>query len=134
VLLHARIDGRVRAHRAADAADARILGGRLQARDRAIQLRDPACDLETERDRFGDDAVRAAGHQRPAVLDGQVGRGLADGGEIVHDLPRRFHHLHRHGGVIQVLARHPEVDVPRLGLSDGLVEDGQKCDDVVADS
>src|SRR5207249_8019825 len=78
VLLDAWVDGRVRADRTADATDASVLGGGLEAGDGPIELSHPARDLEAEGDGLGDDAVRASRHQRPPVLDRQLGGGLPD--------------------------------------------------------
>src|SRR5436853_349792 len=83
-----------------------------------VELRHPTRDLEPKSDRLGDDAVCPAGHQRPAVADRQVGRGLAQLRELVADELSRLDHLDGHRGVVQVLARHAEVDVTRLGLAD----------------
>ena len=72
VLLDSWIDRRVRAHRAADPTDPGLFRRVLQTSERAIQLRDPACNFETKCDRLGDDAMGSAGHQSSAMPDGQL--------------------------------------------------------------
>ena len=106
----------------------------LQTSERAIQLRDPACNFETKCDWLGDDAMGSAGHQSSAMPDGQLRRGFADGGEVVADETRRLHHLDSHGRVVEVLAGHAKVHVPRFRLPDRFVEHRQEGDHVMADT
>ena len=134
VLLHLRVDGGVGSDRAADASDRGVVGRVPQPVHRAVELRHPTGDLEAERDRFRDDAVGPAGHQRAAVTDRKVGRGLAQFRKLVTDELRRLDHLDGHRRVIEVLAGHAEVHVARFGLPDRLVENGEERDHVVADA
>src|SRR5450756_2339773 len=107
MLLHLRIDGGVRADSAAHPPDRHLVRGARQPLLRTVQLRHPTRDLETERDGLGHHAVSASGHERAAMADRQVGRGLAHGREIVRDDARRLDQLHRSRRVVQVLARPP---------------------------
>ena len=132
MLLDARIDGCVCADGPADPAHPCFFGCALQASDRAVELGHPARDLEPKRDRLGDDAVGAASHQGAAVADRDLGRRLTHGAEVADDEPRGLHHLHRHRGVVQVLARHSQVHVAGLGLANGFVEHREEGDHVVA--
>jgi hypothetical protein len=134
VLLHLRIDCRMRADGAAHASHGDLAGSPHQTLLRTVELRHPARDLETKGDRLGHDAVSAPGHQRAAVADRQVGRGVAYRREVVSDEARRLDQLHRRGGVVQVLARHPQVHVAGLRLADRFVQDREECDHVVADA
>ena len=68
------------------------------------------------------------------MADGEVGGGLAELRELVSDELRRLDDLDRHRRVVEVLARHSQVDIARLGLTDRFVEDGEKRDHVVADA
>ena len=134
VLLDLRVYRGVRAHRAAHAADRDIIGRPLETRPRSIELRHPSGHFEAERDGLCDDAVRTACHQRAAVTHGKLCCGIPDGGEVSVDDPRRLTQLHRHGGVVEVLAGHAEMHVARLRLADGIVDDRQERDHVVADA
>ena len=68
------------------------------------------------------DAVRAARHQRAAVARSPArpaaSRTAARSPAMIRG---RLDELHRHGGVVEVLAGHPQVHVPRLGLADRFV-------------
>jgi hypothetical protein len=66
--------------------------------------------------------------------DRQLGRGFSDGAEVGGDDPGRLRELDCHRSVVQVLACHPKVDVSRLRLTDGFVDDGQKSNHVMSDS
>ena len=118
VLLYLWIDGGVGADSAAHPPDRNFLCLMRQPFLRTVQLRDPAHHLEAERDRLGHHAMRAAGHEGAAVADRELGRCLAHRSEIAGDDARRFDQLHRRRRVVQVLARHPHVDVAGLRLAD----------------
>jgi hypothetical protein len=85
LLLDTGIERRVGADDATQLPGRDLGAGGPEAVQRAVQLGDPAGDLEAERDRLRVDAMRAAGHQGPAVLDGEDGGGGPDGGEILED-------------------------------------------------
>ena len=77
MLLDPRVDGGVRSHRTAHAADGGFVGRAPEATDRAIELRHPTRDLEAERGGLGDDTVGATRHQSLAMPDRQLRRRFA---------------------------------------------------------
>ena len=109
-LLHARVDGRVRADDAADRPDAHRLPGAPQTFAVAIQLERHDRELVPEAGRLGVDAVRPPDHHGVAVPQR----------EAFHDAEQRLQpleqqvggraQLQRQPGVQHVGRRHPEVD------------------------
>ena len=69
VLLHERIDARVRAHGTADGARGGNFARLLDARLSALEGPSPAAELHAERHRLGVDAVRAAHAKRVFELE-----------------------------------------------------------------
>ena len=90
----------------------------------------PQRQLEAERHRLGVDAVGAADHRRPAMLE----RALADGDgqrvQIGEDDVAGLAHLQRLRGVDDVRRGHPEVQ-PARRRPDLLGDRGGEGDDVV---
>jgi hypothetical protein len=131
VLLDPGVDSRVSADGAADPAHSYLFGRQAEPCLRSIQLGDPTGDLEAERDRLCDDAVRATRHQRSPVPNRKLSGRIPDGGQVGRDDPRRLSELDGSRSVVEVLAGHAEVHISRLRLADRLVDDGQKGDDVM---
>src|SRR2546428_10187599 len=70
IVLDSRVDRRMRADGATDAAYRNLVAGLVEPRQRSIELRDPPGHLEAEGDGLRDHAVSAPGHEGPAMSDG----------------------------------------------------------------
>ena len=78
--------------------------------------------------------MRAAGHQSLAVPHRQLGGCVSNVAQVAGNQMRGLEQLHRHRRVVEVLARHAEVHVASLGLTDGCVDVGEERDHVVSDA
>src|ERR1700674_292243 len=74
VLLDLRVDRGVRANRPADTTHRHLFGRTVETVRSPVELGHPACHLEAESYRLGDDAVRATPPQRSPGADNHLGR------------------------------------------------------------
>ena len=116
VLLHERVDARVRAHRARDGARGGHLAGLLHARLGALEGPGPAAELHAERHGFRVDAVRAADAERVLELEGAALARLAQLLDVFQDEVDGLRDLVGERGVAQVGRRHAVMYPTARGL------------------
>ena len=131
LLLDVGVDVSEGPHRARDLPDPHGLLGPPQALEVSARLGMPEGRLEPEGGRLGVDAVGAADHQRLLVGEGEPAERLAEALEAVEQQVGGALELERERGVDDVRRRQPQVDEPGV-RADGLLELGEKGDDVVA--
>jgi hypothetical protein len=103
-----------RADRARQLSDAHVLARPLETRAVASHLLVPERELETERDRLGVDAVRAADHHRVAMLEGAPAQRRAQRVDARDQEVRRLDELHRESVSTTSLDVSPRWMKPRV--------------------
>src|SRR5579872_2148031 len=119
---------------AGELADAKVLGGSVEAGEVALHLRIPEQELEAEGRGFGVDAVGAADDGGVLELDGALLEGVAEGDDAGADDGGGFSELEGLCGVDDVGGGESIVQPARgFGVGDVLGDGGGEGDDVVTD-
>ena len=138
VLLHARVNAGVGAHRAGDGAKGHVVAGVAQAVEVALELPGPAAELHAKGHGLSVDAVRAAHAEGVTLLEGAALADLAKLLAVLDEDVGGLDELVTQGSIAQVRGGHAVVDpAGGLGASLGHVlvdvgaHVGEEGDDVV---
>ena len=125
-------DLREGAHGAGNLPDADIVDGFLKTREMARHFLIPERQLQSEGDRLGVHAVRAADHHGPFIFARLAAQHVHEVFDVLFDQRRSFFELHRQRRVHHVRRGHADMEIARI-VADRFCDRAQKRDDLVLD-